>query len=83
VVLGDQQLLDNATLALGNNQDLGLNAVAWLVGEEAQIGERPKAADKLTVTALGEGMMCLVSVVFVPGTAAALAMAALLRRRFL
>jgi len=83
VVLGDQQLLDNATLGLGNNQDLGLNAIAWLVGEEAQIGERPQTADKLTVTALGEGLMCLVSVVFVPGTAAALALVALLRRRFL
>jgi hypothetical protein len=83
VVFGDSDLLGNAVLGLGNNRDLGLDTLAWLTGETAQIGERPEEGDKLTITGLGEAMSCLVSIVFVPGAAMALAGVTLLRRRFL
>ncbi|MBA2321856.1 MAG: Gldg family protein [Deltaproteobacteria bacterium] len=83
VVIGDSDFLGNAALGLGNNKDLGLNTLAWLVGETAQIGERPEEGDKLTITSLGEAVSCLVSIVFVPGAAMALAAITLLRRRFL
>ena len=83
VVFGDTDLLGNAAMALGNNRDLGLNTLAWLVGETAQIGERPEEGDKLTITGLGQAVSCLVSILFVPGAAMAFAGITLVRRRFL
>ena len=41
VVVGDSDFASNRFLVWGNNRDLFLNAVAWLVDEEDQIGERP------------------------------------------
>jgi hypothetical protein len=83
VVLGDSELFDNSAIGLGNNKDLGLNTLAWLDDEHDQIGERPPAGDKLAITELGERMICLLSIVFVPGGAMGLAAITLLRRRFL
>ena len=69
-------------MLLGNNADLFLNTVAWLVDEDDQIGERPPAAETLTITDFGQSMLCLTSVVLVPGAAALAALLALLRRRW-
>jgi hypothetical protein len=82
VVSGDSDFAANATMLLGNNADLFLNTVAWLVGEDEQIGARPPAAETLTITDLGQGILCLTSVVLVPVAAALLALLALLRRRW-
>lgn len=81
VVIGDASFADNRTIGWGNNRDLFLNSVAWLLDEEAQIGERPTGGDVLTITGLGEGVLCLVSIFFVPGALLGLAALTLLRRR--
>ncbi len=83
VVIGDSDFASNSTLMLGNNRDLFLNTVAWLVDEEDQLGERPENGDTLEISAFGEGVMCLFSVFLVPGAAALIAGATLLRRRYL
>lgn len=83
IVIGDADFASNQFMELGNNTDLFLNAIAWLVDEEAQIGERPENTDTLEITALGSGVLCLVSIVFVPGIAVCLAVLTLLRRRYL
>ena len=83
VVVGDSDFASNANLLAGNNRDLMLNIVAWLVDEDAQLGERPEAGDTLEITTFGEAMLCLVSVIFVPGTVVLLALATFLRRRAL
>ncbi len=83
VVVGDSDFASNLFLGWGNNRDLFLNTIAWLVEEEDQIGERPDAGDTLEISVLGEGLLCLVSVVFVPGFTIAMALGTLLRRRYL
>ena len=42
VVAGDADFASDAYLDLLGNRDLALNAVAWVAGEEALAGERPK-----------------------------------------
>ncbi|MCB9673480.1 MAG: Gldg family protein [Alphaproteobacteria bacterium] len=83
VVFGDTDWATNQLYTLGNNRDLFLNTLAWLVDEEDQIGERPQPAETLEITGIEAGMLCLVSIVFVPGLAALLAVVTLVRRRFL
>lgn len=83
VVLGDSDFASNRGLSWGNNRDLFLNAVAWLVEEEDQLGERPEQGDTLEITAFGQAMLCLISLVFVPGAAIVLAILTFLRRRTL
>jgi ABC-type uncharacterized transport system involved in gliding motility auxiliary subunit len=81
VVFGDSDFASNVFLTLGNNRDLFMNTVAWMVEEDAQLGERPEAGDTLEITSFGEAMLCIVSVFLVPGGALLLAIAAWLRRR--
>jgi hypothetical protein len=83
VVIGDADFAGNRLMEFGNNQDLFLNTVAWLAKEERQIGERPTEGDKLALTGFGEGLICLVSVVFVPGGAVFMAVLLMARRRYL
>ncbi|MEZ4322038.1 MAG: Gldg family protein [Myxococcota bacterium] len=83
VVYGDTDWASNQLYTLGNNRDLFLNTLAWLVDEEDQIGERPQPAETLEITGIEAGLLCLISIVFVPGAAAALAVLLLVRRRFL
>lgn len=83
VVIGDSDFANNVFVTWGNNRDLFLNAVAWLVDEEQQIGERPEFGDSLTITAVGEAVLCLISIFVVPGGAAFLALVVLVRRRTL
>lgn len=83
VVLGDSDFASNRFVLWGNNRDLFLNVVAWLVDEEDQIGERPSKGDTLEISAMGEALLCLGSLVVVPGSAVVLALLTLIRRRFL
>ncbi len=81
VVVGDGDFAANGYLALGNNRDLFLNTLAWLVDEEDQIGERPEAGETLEIDDLSAAFLCLISVVFVPAGVAGLAILTWLRRR--
>lgn len=83
VVIGDADFANNLWVTRGNNRDLLLNAVAWLVDEDDQIGERADVAESLDISVLSAGLLCVVSVLVVPGTAALFAVFTLLRRRFL
>ena len=81
VVFGDADFPTNTGLALGANQDLLLNTFAWLVGEEEQIGSRPELGEPLDLSAFASALICLTSIVFVPGAAFLFAMLAVFRRR--
>ncbi|HHO51529.1 MAG TPA: hypothetical protein ENK18_11790 [Deltaproteobacteria bacterium] len=83
VVIGDSDFASNGFVSWGNNRDLFLNTLAWMVEEEDQIGERPEQGDTLEISALGETVLCLISLVLVPGSAAGLAVMTLVRRRYL
>lgn len=82
-VLGDADFASNGVLSRGDNLDLFLNTIAWLVEEEDQIGERPGGGDSLDVTEVGSAILCLLSNVFVPGITMLFAAGILLRRRYL
>ena len=83
VAFGDGDFVGNSHLNWGNNRDLFLNTIAWLVEEEDQIGERPSDGDMLEITGAGSAMMCLISVIFVPGSAMLFGAITLFRRRWL
>ncbi|MCB9664524.1 MAG: Gldg family protein [Alphaproteobacteria bacterium] len=72
VVLGDAGLIGNGSISLGSNQDLLLNALAWLVGAEDQLGERADdLGDDLLLTAQGRSLIALIALGLLPGLALA------------
>ena len=81
VVIGDSDFASNTFVGWGNNRDLALNAIAWLLDEEARIGERPPEGDTLVVSDLASALLCVMGTVLVPGAALAAAALTLLRRR--
>ena len=81
VVIGDADFANNRFVDLGNNRDLFLNAIAWLVDEEDQLGERPASGDVLELTELEGAVLVLVSVFGMPGLAVFGAILAFIRRR--
>jgi len=83
VAFGDGDFVGNSHLNWGNNRDLFLNTIAWLVAEEDQLGERPSDGDMLEITGAGSAIMCLISVIFVPGAAVLFGALTLFRRRWL
>ncbi len=83
VVFGDASFASNQHLLEGLNQDLFLNSVAWLVGEEDQISIRPNEAGSNLLQydllqALLTWFLCLLGI---PGLAVAAALWTWLRRR--
>jgi ABC-type uncharacterized transport system involved in gliding motility auxiliary subunit len=83
VVFGDATFASNQALLDGLNQDLFLNSVAWLAGEEDQISIRPNEAsagvlDYSLVQALLTWFLALFGV---PGLAIAAALWTWIRRR--
>jgi len=83
VVFGDAGFATNEHLLEGLNQDLFLNSVAWLVGEEDQISIRPNeaAAGMLDYTLLQALIMWFVALFGVPGLAIVAALWTWFRRR--
>ncbi|TMA38283.1 MAG: hypothetical protein E6J79_07390 [Deltaproteobacteria bacterium] len=74
VVAGDADFASDAYLDLLGNRDLALNAVAWVAGEEALAGERPKQVPEvvrplspLVLTARDARAIFVVSAVVEPG----------------
>lgn len=83
VIVGDSDFAGNTFLGWGNNRDLAMNAVAWLLDEEDQIAERPDRQDTLEISAWGSNLLCVLGVFLVPGLALASAAITLVRRRSL
>jgi hypothetical protein len=83
VVYGDVDWASNVWIDIGNNRDLFLNTLAWLVEEEDQLGQRPQEGETLEASEAQVNVLCLVSLLFVPGTAAAFAVVTLMRRRYM
>ncbi len=83
VVVGDSDFASNLYAGWGNNRDLFLNSVAWLVDEEDQIGERSESGDVLELTVLSGALLVLVNLLLLPALAIAGAVLASMRRRFL
>lgn len=81
VIIGDSDFAGNTFLGWGNNRDLALNTVAWLLDEEEQIGERPIRQDTLEISSLASNVLCVVGVFLLPGFALAVAAVHLMRRR--
>jgi ABC-type uncharacterized transport system involved in gliding motility auxiliary subunit len=70
VLIGDSDLVGNDILSqIPNGQFLFLNAVNWLAEEEAliSIGPKSKVPRSIHLTAIEENVVCLGSLVFVPG----------------
>lgn len=69
VVYGDGDFLSNKLVTAATNQDLALNAVAWMVGEEDQISIRPNEAGKgkLTLNVVTLFLSAILVLVVAPG----------------
>ncbi|TMB55047.1 MAG: hypothetical protein E6J56_09715 [Deltaproteobacteria bacterium] len=74
VVAGDADFASDAYLDLLGNRDLALNAIAWVAGEEALAGERPKRVPEvdrplspLVLTARDARAIFVAGVVVEPG----------------
>ena len=82
VVFGDSDFASNRLASLLHNGDVFLNAVAWLVGEDDQMGQRaPKDSEFLLVTGVQYSVMLLLSLVFAPLFCFIMAVVTAVRRR--
>ena len=83
LVIGDVDFATNMLIDQFANQDLFLNSVAWMVGEENQVSIRPNEAARGTLTMnLFQGIILwLTALLFVPGLAVVGALVTWLRRR--
>ncbi len=85
LVFGDSDFASNELLGQGSNQDLFLNAVAWLVGEDDQISIRPNqgATGSLTMSGLQGLLVWLLCLLVVPGATVGMAIGTWRHRRSL
>lgn len=69
VFIGDIDFATNALVAQGNNLDLAMNALAWMVGEEDQISIRPNEAAEGSISMnLVQGLLVwLICLMIAPG----------------
>lgn len=83
IVYGDGDFASNKLITIGVNQDLLLNAVAWIVGEEDQVTIRPNEAGKgkLNLNIVTVFLASVVALVVAPGLTIVGAVATWLRRR--
>ena len=83
VVIGDVSFATNELMAQGSNQTLFLNTIAWMTGENAQLGAPPDLGEPqlLDMTVVDEALLWLVSVILLPGLAFLGALITLLRKR--
>lgn len=85
VVVGDSDFASNQLVVQLMNQDLFLNTIAWLSGEENQISIRANKASesKIEMTVPQGALMWLLCLLVVPGIAVGFAIAMWARRRSL
>jgi len=82
VVIGDAGFAGNRAVGFGSNRELFLDAVAWLLGEDVPVGERPDdLGEVLDVRASDLVVLAAVALVGAPGAALAAAGVVLWRRR--
>jgi ABC-type uncharacterized transport system involved in gliding motility auxiliary subunit len=83
VVFGDAGFASNQHLLEGLNQDLLLNSIAWLAGEEEQLSIRPNDEGRglLEIDLLQALLMWFTALIGVPGLAIIAALATWFRRR--
>ena len=82
VVFGDSDFASNQLSSIARNGVFFLNAAAWLVGEESQLGQREKGeAEFLVLTGTQQGLSLLVALVLVPGFCLAFGIGVFVRRR--
>jgi ABC-type uncharacterized transport system involved in gliding motility auxiliary subunit len=83
VVYGDGDFATNKLITFGVNQDLLLNAVAWVVGEDDQISIRPNEAGKgkLNLNIVTLFLAIVTAAVVAPGLTIVGAVGTWLRRR--
>ena len=83
VVVGDTDFAANELVDQVQNQDLFLNTLAWLVGEEQQVSIRQSEASRgtLEMNALQFLLVALISLLFVPGASLVAAVVTWRRRR--
>lgn len=81
VVFGDSDFASNRFIGWGANRDVVGNAVAWLVGESAQVGVRNGDPEILTIGSQSAGAVAFVTLVFLPGAVAIAGWWTLRRRR--
>ncbi|TNE88375.1 MAG: hypothetical protein EP330_14930 [Deltaproteobacteria bacterium] len=83
VVIGDSFPGSNVGVYRGNNGDFVYNSIAWLLDAEDELTERPNEAENqlLNLSAIQQGLVVLISMFFLPGFAALLALITLVRRR--
>lgn len=84
VVFGDADFAGDGLIIQGNNQDLALNALAWLVDDTAQLAERPKAdAEVLSPDGLSLLLHSLLVTCCLPAGTLIVGGLVLVRRRYL
>jgi ABC-type uncharacterized transport system involved in gliding motility auxiliary subunit len=83
VVFGDADFVSNQWITAARNQDLFLNPVAWMVGEENQISIRSNEAGKgkLTLDLVSLFVTAMATLLVAPGLAIAGAVGTWLMRR--
>jgi len=82
VVFGDSDFASNQLSSLSRNSDIFLNAVAWLVGEDHQLGDRPLGeAEFFVLTGVQMSVAMLVSLVVGPGLCLGLGLWVFVRRK--
>jgi len=83
IVIGDAEFASNELLDQASNQDLFLNAVAWLAGEEDQVSIRPNpaAAGTFTMTLIQGLLVFVISLIVAPGLALMGAISTWMQRR--
>lgn len=83
VVFGDSDFAMNELVDQVNNQDLLLNSLAWLVGEDSQISIRSPegASGSLSMTLVQGIIMGFITLIVAPGVAIMMAISTWRRRR--
>lgn len=83
VVFGDSDFATNELVDQGNNQDLLLNTLAWMAGEESQISIRAPEGAKgsLSMTLVQGILMGFITLVVAPGVAIMMAISTWRARR--
>lgn len=83
VVIGDSDFVSNGLVTNGTNQDLFLNSLAWLLGEEDTVTIRPNEAGRGTMELTDDksALVWLITVLLIPALALMGGVGTWLRRR--